>query len=83
MRAVERMARRMSVNVQDLGSSPRSTSLQYYFSIYNPMQCQHQDAPYILQIKSPTCLLESNQRLRIDEHPKLESTCQHVSKKVQ
>ena len=79
---VVQLASVVCVNVQDLGSSLRSALSQYYFYMYVYMQLQRCGSPYAFQNPTSTCPWRSDQRLRIDEHPKLESTCQHVSKKV-
>ena len=38
-------------NLQDLGSSPRSVQIPYYFSSINPMQLQRDGLPYSIQIR--------------------------------
>ena len=42
----------------------------YYFAIYVPMQCQHQDAPYAFKNPTSTCPWRSNQRHRLEAHHK-------------
>ena len=71
------------VNVQDLGSSPRSALSPYYFSMYVHMQLQRCGPPYAFQNPTSTCPWRSNQRLQSEAHHKPGQRFSMLPEKVQ
>ena len=69
-------------NIHDLGSSPRSSLSQYYFSIYVHVQFQKQGRTIHCQDPMSTRPTSSIQGPGIREHGRLQSIRPHASQKV-